>query len=189
MATDEQRSLEMDLAPRVAASERARADQLIHGLAERRWRVAPPGPDDSGAIVDAWRDKCREVAGDAMLVGLRAMVDGEAASLKESAEAAARSRAELLKVCVEGLANAPRTTAAGVAERVLTVLVTGDPHDESRDIVNALQALAVAEGAYSVTGAHEGGVIHGILGLARSNAETHLRMGLAAIEESDASDE
>ncbi|MYA40595.1 MAG: hypothetical protein F4Z31_02395 [Gemmatimonadetes bacterium] len=189
MAADEQPRLEMDLAPRITAAERAQADQLIHGLAEKRWRVAPPGPDDSGAIVDAWRDNCREVAGDAMLVGLRAMVGGEAASLKESTEAAARSRAELLKVCVEGMANVPLTTAAGVAERVLAVLVTGDPHDESRDILNALQALSVAEGAYRVTGAHEGGVIHGIFGLARSNAEAHLRMGLAAIEESAASDE
>ena len=92
-----------------------------------------------------------------MLVGLRVMAGGQAASLEESSETAARSRTELLKACVEGVANVPRTTAAGVAERVLTVLVTGDPHDESRDIVNALQALSVVEGAYRVTGAHEGG--------------------------------
>ena len=78
MATEEQPQLVMDLAPRITASERARADQLIHGLAERSWRVPPPDPGEHGVKAEAWRDTCREVAGNALLAGLQAMTNGEA---------------------------------------------------------------------------------------------------------------
>ena len=79
MATDEQRRLDIDLAPRVTESQRVRADQLIQGLAERRLHARAPDPGEGGVAADVWRDTCHEVAGDALLVGLRALTVGEAA--------------------------------------------------------------------------------------------------------------
>ena len=101
---------------------------------------------------------------------------------------AARRRTELLEACVKGMDNVRRTRAVGAAEQVLSALIAGDPDDEHRHTTNALLAVSIAEGELYSTISREGGVIHGIHVLARSNAEAHLRMELAALEENVASD-
>ena len=116
------------------------------------------------------------------------MIGGEAEKVQESAKVAARRRTELLEACVKGMDNVRRTRAVGAAEQVLSALIAGDPDDEHRHTTNALLAVSIAEGELNSTGAWEGGVIHGIHVLARSNAEAHLRMELAALEENVASD-